>query len=68
MARALAGSATIKKAVISSTLSQSEEQRVKGYGLFKDVRELFAGFKQNDSLRGLLYKNESVGNIIEGAS
>ena len=62
VATALAGSATIKKAVISSALSQQEEQRIKGYGLFKNVRELFAAAKQNDPLRGLLYKNKSVGN------
>ena len=62
LARALAGSTTIKRAIISSTLAQSEEQRVKGLGLFKNVRELFAAAKQNDSLRGLLYKNESVDN------
>jgi hypothetical protein len=61
MERALAGSSTIQRAVISHTILQKQREENRGQDLLVNVKELFTSAMQNDAFNGVLYKS------LEGA-
>ncbi|MEY8200097.1 MAG: LPD1 domain-containing protein, partial [Colwellia sp.] len=56
VARALAGSATLQRAIITQTLLRESRVENQRQGVLKNVAELFAAAADSDSLKGILYK------------
>ncbi len=56
VARALAGSATLQRAIVTQSLLREARVENQRPGVLEDVAELFAAAAENDSLKGILYK------------
>jgi hypothetical protein len=64
VARALAGSSTLKRAVVTQTLLRNTSPENKGSDFSKYVEELFATAREIHALDGVLYRDDETNSLI----